>query len=184
MEDSGRPLEAKVLAFWTGPFEMLAGDPAAAEREYRAACDGLKSIGEKGWLSTMAGLWADALYELDRLDKAAAAVRLSRDATTHDDYNAQALWRCGEAKLLAREGSFDEAEALAREAIAFTDRSDELNNSALVALGLVEVYRLAGRADEAIRVLDDAIARFERKGNAVMAERLRALREELSATNG
>jgi class 3 adenylate cyclase/tetratricopeptide (TPR) repeat protein len=183
MEDLGRPLEMKVLAFWSGPLEVLADDPAAAEREYRSACDELQSIGEKGWLSTMAGLWADTLYSLDRLDDARVAARLSRDASTRDDYNAQALWRCAEAKLLAREKSFDEAEALAREAIAFIDRSDELNNSAHVVLGLVEVYRLAGRADDAIRVLDDAIGRFERKGNEVMTERSCALRDELSATN-
>jgi tetratricopeptide (TPR) repeat protein len=182
MEEMARPLEAQVLAFWSGPLEMLADDPAAAERDYREACEHLDSIGERGWLSTMAGLWADSLYALDRLDDARAAARLSRDATTRDDYNAQALWRCAEAMLLAREGSFDEAEALAREAIEFIDRSDELNNSAHVVLGLVEVYRLAGRTDEAIRVLDDAIGRFERKGNAVMTERSRGLRDELGAT--
>jgi class 3 adenylate cyclase/tetratricopeptide (TPR) repeat protein len=184
MEELARPVEATVLAFWTGPLEMLAGDPAAAEREYRTACEHLESIGEKGWLSTMAGLWADTLYTLDRLDEAKGAVRLSRDAATRDDHDAQALWRCAEAKLLAREGSFDEAEALALEAIDFIDRSDELNNSAFVVLGLVEVYGLAGRVDDAIRALDDAIARFERKGNLVMTERSRALRDELSASDG
>jgi tetratricopeptide (TPR) repeat protein len=183
MEELGRPLEATVLAFWTGPLEMLAGDTAAAERAYRAACEELQSIGEKGWLSTMAGLWADVLYELDRLDEAAAAVGLSRDATTSDDYNAQALWRCAEAKLAARRGAFEEAEALALEAIDFIGRSDELNNQAHVQLGLVEVHRLAGRPEDAIRALDDAIARFEQKGNVVMTERSRALRDELSATN-
>jgi class 3 adenylate cyclase/tetratricopeptide (TPR) repeat protein len=179
MEEMARPVEAKVLAFWSGPLEMLADDPTAAEREYREACDALQSIGDKGWLSTMAGLWSDTLYTLGRLDEARAAAHLSRDASTLDDYNAQALWRCAEAKLLAREGSIDEAEALAREAIAVIDRSDEVNNSAHVVLGLVEVYRLAGRADDAIAALDDAIARFEQKGNVVMTERSRALRTEL-----
>jgi class 3 adenylate cyclase/tetratricopeptide (TPR) repeat protein len=181
MDDMGRELESKVLAFWSGPLEMLAGDPAAAEREYRAACEYLVAIGEKGWLSTMSGVWAEALYELDRLDEARTAAHLSRDAATRDDANAQAFWRWAEAKLLAREGWFDEAEALAREAIAFSDRSDELDNSARVRLGLVEVYRLAGRNEDAIEVLDDAIARYQRKGNEVMTKRSRALRAELGA---
>ncbi len=181
MEDLARELEAHVLAFWTGPLEMLAGDPAAAEREYRVACEHLESKGEKGWLSTMASLWAEALYELDRFEEAATAVRMSRDATTSDDYNAQGFWRCAEAKLAARRGAFDEAESLAREAIDFIGRSDELNNQAHVDLGLVEVYRLAGRSEDAIRALDDAIARFEQKGNVVMIERSRALRDELGA---
>jgi class 3 adenylate cyclase/tetratricopeptide (TPR) repeat protein len=180
VEEMSRPLEVTVLAFWTGPLEMLADDPAAAAREYGEACDHLQSIGEKGWLSTMAGVWADALYALGRFDDARTAARLSRDASTRDDYNAQALWRSAEARLLAREGSFDEGETLARESVALIDRSDELNNAAHVLLGLVEVYRLAARPDDAVRALDDALARFERKGNLVMTERCRTLREELS----
>jgi tetratricopeptide (TPR) repeat protein len=163
---------------------MLAGDVAAAEREYRAASDELQSIGEHGWLSTMAGLWADALYELGRLDEARAAARMSRDTATRDDHNAQAMWRCAEAKLVAREGRFDEAEALARGAIACAEASDELDNGAHIYLGLVEVLRLAGRPADAVEALDGVIARFEQKGNLVMTERTHALREELSAAGG
>jgi class 3 adenylate cyclase/tetratricopeptide (TPR) repeat protein len=182
LEELARPLDVSTLAFWTGPLELLAGDPAAAERDLGPACEELQSRGETGWLSTMASLRAEALYALDRVGEAGEAVRVSRDAATSDDYNAQALWRCAEAKLLARRGQFDEAERLAREGVALSDRSDELNNRAEVRMGLVEVLRLAQRPDEAIRVLEQALELYDQKGNLVGTGSARVLREELGAS--
>jgi tetratricopeptide (TPR) repeat protein len=129
----------------------------------------------------MVALQAEALYLLGRFEDAKASVRRSRETSTSDDYDAQAMWRCAEAKLLAQRGRFDEAERLAREAIATIDRIDELNNQAQVRLGLVEVLRLAGRPAEAHDVLEEALARYKQKGNEVMAARARTLRDELSA---
>ena len=180
LEELGRPLDIATLGFWSGPLELLAGNPAAAESELAAGCRGLEERGETGWLSTMAALHAEALYVLGRFEDAEGAVRVSRDASTSDDYDAQALWRCAEAKLLARRGQFDEAEGLAREAVATIDRIDEVNHHAQVRMGLVEVLRLAGKTDEALAVLDEALARYEQKGNVVMAGRARALREGLA----
>jgi class 3 adenylate cyclase/tetratricopeptide (TPR) repeat protein len=182
LEELGLPLDIYTLGFWSGPLEVLAGDPAAAERELATGCEGLEASGETGWLSTMSSLHAEALYLLGRFEEAEAAVRLSRDASTRDDYNAQALWRSAEAKLLARRGQFDEAARLAREAVATIDRIDEVNHHANVRMGLVEVLRLAGRPDEARDVLEEALARYEQKGNEVMASRARALLDELSTT--
>jgi len=45
-------------------------------------------------------------------------------------------------------------------------------------MGLAEVLRLAGRTDEAREVLAEALARYEQKGNEVMAARARALLED------
>jgi len=175
LEELGLPLDLATLAFWSGPVEVLAGDPAAAERELAIACEELQARGETGWLSTMAAFHAEALYLVGRFDDAEAAVRLSREASTSDDYNAQALWRSAEAKLLAQRGQLDEAERLAREAVATIDRIDEVNHHANVRMGLAEVLRLAGRPDEAREVLEEALARYEQKGNDVMAEKARAL---------
>jgi class 3 adenylate cyclase len=177
-QELARPLEVSTLAFWSSPLEMLAGNPGAAERDLRAACEDLEARGEKGWLSTLAPFLAEALYAQGRFDEAGNSVRLGREAATSDDHNAQAMWRCAEAKLIAQRGSFDEADALAREAVAYIDRSDELNNQALVRMGLVEVNRLAGRTEAALEALAEASNRFEQKGNVVMIEVTRALREE------
>jgi class 3 adenylate cyclase/tetratricopeptide (TPR) repeat protein len=181
LEELGRTLDVTTLAFWSGPLELLAGDAAAAERVVGAACDTLEASGERGWLSTMAGLLGDALYAQGRLDEAAAAAVRSKDAATSDDYDAQALWRNVEARVLARRGRFDDAERVAREAVGFIDRTDELNNQAAIRMGLAEVLRLAGRSDKALEVFEEALARFEQKGNVVMTDQTRALLEELGA---
>ena len=175
LEDLGRPLDVSTMAFWTGPLELLAGNPLAAERELGAACDVLDGAGERGWLSTMASMHAEALYALDRLDDAETAARRSREAATSDDYNAQALWRSTQAKVLAIRGEAPDAEELAREAVAIIDRTDEINHQADVRRGFAEVLRLAGRAEEARSQLEQALELYEQKGNVVMAERARAL---------
>ena len=179
LEDLGRSTDVVTLAFWTGTLELLAGDPVAAERDVGAAAEALEAAGEKGWLSTMATLLAEALCAQGRLDEAEVAVALSRDATTTDDHSAQALRRGAEAKILARRGKFDEAERLAREAVDYIDRTDELNNRGLMRETVGEVLSRAGRADDAAESLEDALGVFEQKGNSVAAERVRARLEEL-----
>jgi tetratricopeptide (TPR) repeat protein len=179
LEDLGRRTDVVTLAFWTGTLELLAGDPVAAERDVSAAAEALEAAGEKGWLSTMATLLAEALCAQGRLDEAEAAVAKSRDATTTDDHSAQALRRAAEAKILARRGKFDEAEKLAREGVDHVNRTDELNNWGLVRESLGEVLSRAGRADDAAEALRDALDVFERKGNRVAAARVRGRLEEL-----
>jgi class 3 adenylate cyclase/tetratricopeptide (TPR) repeat protein len=174
-------LQVQTLAFFAAPLEMLAGEPASAEAELLPVCEFFQVRGEQGWLSTLAAYLGEALYVQGRFDEARRWVDVSRDATTSDDHDAQAMWRLVEAKLLAQRKRFDEAEAVAREAIEFINRSDELDNQAHVQLSLVEVYRLAGRYEDAIQALDEAIERFARKGNLVMTERSRALSDELRA---
>jgi class 3 adenylate cyclase/tetratricopeptide (TPR) repeat protein len=178
LEELGRPIELYTLAFWTAPLELLAGDPVAAEREAAAACDGLEASGEKGFLSTMATLLAEALYAQGRLDEAEAAVRRSREAATSDDFNAQAAWRASQAKILACRGEHEEADRLAREAIEIIDRSDELSHQGDFRVGLAEVLQLAGRSDESIPVLEEALERYEQKENRVAADATRALLAE------
>jgi class 3 adenylate cyclase/tetratricopeptide (TPR) repeat protein len=178
-EELASPMGLHTLAFWAPPLELLAGEPAAAEEELRSACEFFQTSGEQGLLSTLAAFLAQALYVQGRFDEARPWVDLSREMATSDDYDAQARWRLAGAMLLAQGGEFDEAEAVAREAIELIGRSDELDNQAHVQLGLVEVLRLAGRYEDAIEALDGAIERFERKGNVVMIERTRGLREEL-----
>jgi tetratricopeptide (TPR) repeat protein len=47
---------------------------------------------------------------------------------------------------------------------------------------LAEVHRLGGKYEEASAALEQSLARFERKGNLVMAERVRARLAELQET--
>ena len=179
LKELGRPIDLYTMAFWSAPLELLAGDPLAAEREAAEACDGLEAAGEAGFLSTMATLLAEALYAQGRLDEAEAAVQRSREVATSDDFNAQAAWRAGQAKILARRGEHEEAERLAREAIEIIDRSDELSHQGDFRVGLAEVLQLAGRTDESIPVLEEALERYEQKEFRVAADTTRALLAEL-----
>jgi class 3 adenylate cyclase/tetratricopeptide (TPR) repeat protein len=174
----GRTMDLYTLAFWSAPLELLAGDPVASEREAAAACEGLEAAGEQGWLSTMATMLAEALYAQGKLDEAEVAVRRSRETATSDDFNAQSLWRGSLARILARREQFEEAEQLAREAVEIIDRSDELSHQGDLRVGLAEVLRLAGRTDESIPVLEQALERYEQKENRVSADATRALLAE------
>jgi Flp pilus assembly protein TadD len=92
------------------------------------------------------------------------------------------LWRQVRGKVLARRGDHSEAERLAREAVALGDGTDMLDAQGDAHTDLGEVLALAGRADEAAGAYAEALARYERKENVVMSERMRARLAELQAT--
>jgi hypothetical protein len=79
------------------------------------------------------------------------------------------------AKLRARERASAAAEALAREAITLCGATDNLDRRARMHSGLGEVLTLDGRTAEAAREAKLALQLLEQKGNAVAAERVRAL---------
>jgi tetratricopeptide (TPR) repeat protein len=86
------------------------------------------------------------------------------------------------AKVLARRGEHAEAERHAREAVAIGEETEVLDAQGDTYADLAEVLLLAGRAEEAAEAFEQALARYERKGNIVMAartrDRLEALKEE------
>jgi class 3 adenylate cyclase/tetratricopeptide (TPR) repeat protein len=178
LEELGATLDLMTMAFFTGPLELLAGEPKAAVRELRSACDALEERGEKGWLSTLSGMLGWGLCDEGRLAEAATAASRGREVATSDDHDAHAFWRSAEARVLARRGKHEEAERLAREAVARIDRTDELDNRALMRTALAEVLELAERRADAASVVEDALRLYEQKGNVVRASRSRAWLEE------
>jgi hypothetical protein len=68
----------------------------------------------------------------------------------------------------------EEAEGLAREAVTIGDQTDMANAQAASYADLSEVPELAGRSSEARAALEQALEIYERKGNVVMAKRMRA----------
>jgi tetratricopeptide (TPR) repeat protein len=83
------------------------------------------------------------------------------------------------AKVLARRSQHDEAERLAREAVAIAENTDWLDGQGDAYADLAEVLTLAGKPDEAGAALEQALVRYERKENLVMAERTRTRLSEL-----
>jgi tetratricopeptide (TPR) repeat protein len=155
--------------------ETLAGNPARAEAELRASHEELRKMGEKTFLAENAAQLAQALYAQGRYDDADRFVRVSEEASSAQ----KAYWGPVRAKLLARRRDATGAEALARESVAIWAEREELLWHGYALMDLAEVLRLAGRAKEAVPVVEDAVELFERKGIVPAAEAACALLAEL-----
>ncbi|MGQ0668601.1 MAG: ATP-binding protein [Actinomycetota bacterium] len=179
-EDLGRGVRTATLAFWTGPLEMLAGDPTAAEEIFRESYEALNRMGEKGFLSTIAGDLAEAVYVQGRYEEAGRLADACREAAAAGDIMSQMQWRSLRAKVLARRGTFDEAEPLAHAAVAIIAATDYVNEHAGALGDLAEILHLSGRPGDAMPVLREALDLYERKGNVVSAGHTRSLLERLA----
>jgi class 3 adenylate cyclase/tetratricopeptide (TPR) repeat protein len=178
-ERGGRILLALTTCQESVDVELLADDPAAAAELGEEGCSLLDELGEQSMLSTAAGKLAQALYALDRLEEAEAWAARAAELGASDDALTQMLWRQLRAKVLARSGEHAEAERLVREAVVIGEDTDWLDGQGDAYADLAEVLSLAGRRKEAVEALEQALARYERKGNLVMAQRAQMRLAEL-----
>jgi predicted ATPase/class 3 adenylate cyclase len=161
--------------------QMLAGDPPAAAGTLRESYAALEQMGERSFLSTIAALLAHALYALGEYDEAEAFSRASEDAAAPDDVLSQVLWRSALAKIRARAGELERAEALARKAVQIVEGTDFLNAQADTFLDLSEVLMLADRRDEALAAAQESVNRFRQKANLPSLERALTVVNELAS---
>ena len=153
--------------------ELLAGDPAAAATVAERGCRILEEAGERAWLSTGACWYAQALYQLGRLDEADDWARKGLELGGSEDIITQILARQVQAKVLARHGRHAEGERVAQEALALAEATDALIVQGDSFRDLAEVLELAGRSDETAVALREALERYERKGAVAPADRIR-----------
>jgi len=154
--------------------ELLAGHLDSAEAALRSSCDRLQAMNERACFASRAAELADVIYRRGRYEEAERWHGAAAEHAATDDVGAQFLIGAIGGKLLARRGSFPEAERVGREAVQLAEQTDALNNRGKVHLDLAEVLRLAKRPDEAEASVGLAIEQFERKGNRVAAERARS----------
>jgi tetratricopeptide (TPR) repeat protein len=145
-----------------GMVEMMAGDFEAAESLFRTGVDELGAIGELGLKLTNSVLLARALYELDRLDE---AEQLLLPFVVEDDFTAKCDWGSAFAKILARRGALEEAEALARDASASAAATDQTRLQADVACDLGEILMMKGDVKGARAVFDHGLSLYGEKGD-------------------
>jgi class 3 adenylate cyclase/tetratricopeptide (TPR) repeat protein len=169
LEELGWTFLAAIGSIVSGPIEMLAGDPVAAEAELRHDYETLHRLGERNYISTVAGYLAEALLLQGRDGEAGTFAAFSAEVAAPDDLASQVLWRGASAKLLARAGKLEEAERLAREAVELIRPADDPIDLANALSDLGEVLRKGGRYDEAARAADEALRLYEQKGNVVQA---------------
>ena len=125
---------------------------------------------ESAWL-------AESLYAVGRFDEAERRAQMAVDAV--DDLG-RAAGQGALARVRARQGRFQEAEAMAREAVAYFAGTDYSTDRTWVLMDLAEVLRLAGRPDEAIATIREAIGLFEQREDVVSAAHARVLIEDLT----
>jgi len=166
-----------VMAAQTGVdfarIELLAGDLAGAERELRADFEFLRQAGETYVLSTVATVLARVMREQRNDDAALALSQEAEHAAAEDDVDAQVQWRSVRAPILARRGQFDEAEALARRALALAMQADAPLLQAEACADLAEVLLQVGRRDDAQAQFNAAADLWSAKGDHVSAARAR-----------
>ena len=118
---------------------------------------------------------------MGRYEESAELARVCRELASQDDVTSQFLWRCVQAKLLARERQHDQSDAIIAEAIELIGGSDWIDWQGNGFLDLAEVCRLRGRIADALEALAQASMRFAAKGNVVSARRAEELAADLRA---
>jgi predicted ATPase/class 3 adenylate cyclase len=154
--------------------ELLAGDPAAAERSLRSGFEALSEMGEQAFLSTTAAFLARALFEQERNDEAEALTQLSASLAETGDVLTQVLWRGVQGRILARRDRLEEAEALAREAVSLAERTDFLVHHGDALVDLAHVLRAAGRTEAAAAAAAEGLNLHQQKGNLVASGKIRS----------
>ena len=168
--DTGQQGELDFMTEVAGDVEMVAGDPAEAERVMRDGYDALESRGNPSAL--LGAFVARAICAQERWSDAEPYAKLA--AANVVSPIASPLGKGALARVRAHEGHIEEAEALAREAVALLSHTDFLIDRAYVLGDLADVLLVAGRRDEARDGLQQALALYEEKGDLVTPARIRA----------
>jgi Flp pilus assembly protein TadD len=153
----------------------LAGDFDAAVEVLRGSYALGAEIGETGWRSTVGAELAEALAISGRTEEAESVITEVYTFVSPDDFEPQARLRWVRARLLAGEGRFEEAERLARDAVAIVAATDWLDHRGEAHAALGSVLAAAGRVDEGAAERRTALEFYEQKGNVVRAREMREL---------
>jgi class 3 adenylate cyclase/tetratricopeptide (TPR) repeat protein len=180
--ERGQLLLAAEISMQESNVELYARNDARASEVALEGVTELRRLGEQGWMSTVAGHAAEALYRLGQDDDAWRLTETAAEATAVDDVISQMLIRQVRAKILARRGELEEAERLACEALALGEPTDSLEVKANSYCDLATVLVAAGKSDAALDALARARALFEEKGHTAGVARVDELRAELVAS--
>jgi tetratricopeptide (TPR) repeat protein len=154
-------------------------DPEGVEARLRTAYETLKTLGEKGFLSTVSANLAQALYWRGKSEEAEPLTVESEALGADEDVVTQVGWRAARAMVLARQCRRPEAEALAREAVERANAAEYFAALAESYLALTEVLHLAERIGEASEALEQTLRVHEAKGCILSADAVRAQFEDL-----
>jgi class 3 adenylate cyclase/tetratricopeptide (TPR) repeat protein len=159
--------------------ESSSGDFAAAERLLRAGCESLERFEQWNNLATQAAHLAGVVQAQGNIEEAAGWAAKAQDNAKEGDVSAEFSWREALAKVRLAEDEVVEAEDLARDALAYVEKTDATYQHGNVLVTLAEVLDAAKKRKEAGRALDQAAHLFKEKGATVAEKRALSLRAEL-----
>ncbi len=142
---------------------LMLGRYAETERVARNGIEQLREMGEHGYLSTSLIYLADAIVSQGRPDEAQTLLNEAEEHAAEDDVVTVIGIRRNRAKIARRQGRLDEAERLARAAVAAGDPTDYLYEKAVSHRELGEILVLKEQPDRRARA---APRRAGRSSNA------------------
>src|SRR5581483_3434428 len=143
-----------------------------AARHLEAFCAWLEEREQFGLLGTYVCLLGRELCALGRFEEAEVLARRGRELS-NDDPSDTHLWQQVQALVLAHHGEYQEAERVAREAVAGVEMTDCLIFQGDAWCDLAEILAAAGREEEGAAALAEALDRYERKQNIPLARQVR-----------
>jgi tetratricopeptide (TPR) repeat protein len=164
-----------------GQIELIAGNPAAAERVLTEGRQALPQQEASGYLSGILVLLAEAVYEQGRLSEAWQLTEQAKTAAGISDQEVQTRWRATRAKMLARQGQHAAARQLITEAVALVAGSSQASLLAETLVASAEVSRLAGSHAEAAASLRQALRIYQDRGAIPLAARTQDALASLAA---
>jgi class 3 adenylate cyclase/tetratricopeptide (TPR) repeat protein len=154
------------VCLWAG--EWLRGEEALREGYVM-----IERMGIKALLSKTALDLGDCVLRLGRLDEAERLSEIGEEVTPREDVFCTAQWLTLRSRVRAARGDLAGAETFARRAVELPTADEFLELAADARLALAEALRLAGAAG-AQEPAAEALELYERKGNLVGAQRVRA----------
>jgi len=171
--EAGKELEATSAHFTRAWIARWAGDFEDAERLLRRMVEKLEGMNDRYFLSTVWMQLGTCLLELGKDDEAQRALERAREWTIPEDVLDVVGLDALEAVLRARRGELEEAQELARRALARVEETDHVGLRLDTRRSAAEVFERAGRGDEAKVLLEESVEIAERHGHLVAARRAR-----------
>jgi tetratricopeptide (TPR) repeat protein len=160
--------------------ETLLDDHHAAERTTRAVAERAREVADN-WYYVLASVdLARVLCERGDPQQCLRVLDESERHPSPPDIEILVKRPAARALALARIGQLEDAQLLARDAVAHARGTRFVCVEADALLVLAEVLRLEGRSAEAVAALEEALALYERKGNVVSATKARVMLAELT----
>jgi class 3 adenylate cyclase/tetratricopeptide (TPR) repeat protein len=181
-EDLGLSLTLASGTQVSGMIEILAGDPVAAEAEFRRGYDALVDMGQKGFLPAAAAFLAGALLDQGRYEEAEALAATLLQSAAPDDVAARGDHDRIASRLAAARGDHATAVALAESAVQAYAGTDELKTHADALRDLATALAAAGDRDRAVATGESARRLYQHKGITPSVDAVEQLLRSLGVT--